>query len=141
MPRLLAYLVPILPLANLGCTTMEDQYGLVPTAVGNIPFAYHAPVQQGNVVTQEMVNQLQVGMDRNQVLFIMGTPTIVDPFRDNRWDYVYNRFEDNELVEEYQYTLFFENDRLVSMQGDFQKGLSTNPAPTQQVIEVPMPAD
>ena len=47
---------------------------------------YRADVQQGNVVTQDMIAKLQPGMTRSQVRFALGTPLIVDPFRQDRWD-------------------------------------------------------
>jgi len=56
-----------------------------------IPFTYQVEVQQGNIITDEMVYQLRPGMTKRQVKFILGTPAIDDPFRENRWDYVYTR--------------------------------------------------
>ena len=46
-------------------------------------------IQQGNIVDPEKVEQLQVGMTKEQVEFLMGTPLIADPFHPDRWDYVY----------------------------------------------------
>ncbi|MEZ5436045.1 MAG: outer membrane protein assembly factor BamE [Pseudomonadales bacterium] len=59
-------------------------------AACSFPGVYHLTVQQGNVVTQDMVNQLQPGMDKRQVRFIMGTPLLIDSFEDSRWDYFYS---------------------------------------------------
>ena len=50
---------------------------------------YKLDVQQGNVVTQEAVNQLKPGMNKRQVRYIMGSPLLVDVFHQTRWDYVY----------------------------------------------------
>ena len=50
---------------------------------------YRASISQGNLVEQEDLDQLEVGMTRNQVRFLLGTPMIDDPFRASRWDYVY----------------------------------------------------
>ena len=49
-----------------------------------IPRVYKIPVQQGNVITQEMVNRLKPGMTRNQVSFVMGDTVLQDPFERNR---------------------------------------------------------
>ena len=46
-------------------------------------------VQQGNVITKDMVDQLKTGMTKGQVLFVMGSPLIEDPFHTGRWDYVF----------------------------------------------------
>lgn len=69
-------------------------------------------VQQGNVVTQDMLEKLKPGMTKSQVRFVLGTPLIVDAFRDNRWDYTYVRQEKGELIEQKRLTIFFENERL-----------------------------
>jgi len=81
---------------------------------------YKINVQQGNVVTQEMVNKLKPGMTKSQVRFVMGSPMIVDAFRDNRWDYVYVQREKGELVEQMRLTIFFENDQLTHIENLFE---------------------
>ncbi len=47
-------------------------------------------IQQGNVITQEMLETLTVGMDKRRVKLAIGSPMIQDPFHPNRWDYVYS---------------------------------------------------
>ena len=50
---------------------------------------YRPDVQQGNVVTREMVDQIAAGMTRDQLRFLLGTPALVSVFHQDRWDYVY----------------------------------------------------
>lgn len=50
---------------------------------------YRANISQGNIVEEEDLDQVELGMTRNQVRFLLGTPMIADPFHQNRWDYVY----------------------------------------------------
>jgi outer membrane protein assembly factor BamE len=50
---------------------------------------YRANISQGNLIKQEDLDQVEVGMTRNQVRFLLGTPLIDDPFHEARWDYVY----------------------------------------------------
>ena len=50
---------------------------------------YRTNIAQGNLIKEENLNQLEVGMTRNQVRFLLGTPMIDDPFHRDRWDYVY----------------------------------------------------
>jgi outer membrane protein assembly factor BamE len=91
---------------------------------------YRMEIQQGNYLTQEMTSKLQAGMTRDQVRFVLGTPLLVDIFRDNRWDYVYRRQRaDSREVEERRLTVFFENDRLVRIEGDVTPGLDTGASP------------
>ena len=56
---------------------------------GSAGCVYRPNVSQGNIVEEEDLDQVQVGMTRNQVRFLLGTPMIDDPFHQNRWDYVY----------------------------------------------------
>lgn len=80
---------------------------------------YKIDIQQGNVVTQEQLNQLSAGMPAQKVRFIMGTPLLVDTFRPNRWDYYYSFKTGRENREQRRISLFFdENDRLASVGGD-----------------------
>ena len=50
---------------------------------------YQANVAQGNFIEDKYLDQVEIGMTRNQVRFLLGTPMIDDPFHENRWDYVY----------------------------------------------------
>ncbi len=50
---------------------------------------YRASISQGNLIKQEDLDQVEVGMTRNQIRFLLGTPMIDDPFHADRWDYVY----------------------------------------------------
>jgi len=82
-------------------------------------FPYRIDIQQGNVVTEEMIIKLKTGMTRSQVRFVLGSPLITDAFHHNRWDYIYRFAPKGQLMEEKRLTVFFENDRLVKIDGDF----------------------
>ena len=69
-------------------------------------------------MTQDMVDKLKPGMTKSQVRFVLGTPLIVDAFRDNRWDYVYMRQEKGELIEQERLTIFFENEILTHFENN-----------------------
>lgn len=80
---------------------------------------YHMDVQQGNVVTPEMLDQLRPGMTRSQVRFVLGTPLIADPFHPERWDYFYSyRKGAGKEPETRRLTVIFKDDLLVSIEGD-----------------------
>ena len=81
---------------------------------------YKIDVQQGNVLTQDMVSQLKPGLTKDQVRFILGTPVLMDMFHANRWDYVY-RLQKGSTgeVEMRKFSTFFdEGGRLVRVDGD-----------------------
>ena len=73
---------------------------------------HHIDVQQGNALDQENVARLKTGLNRSQVRFLLGTPLIVDPFRNDRWDYVYLYYKAGKLTEQKRITLFFDGDTL-----------------------------
>ncbi len=79
---------------------------------------YKIDVQQGNYVTQEMVAKLRPGMTRSQVRFALGTPLIVDPFRNDRWDYFYMMHKAGQLTEQRVVTIVFRGDELLRIEGD-----------------------
>ena len=100
---------------------------------------YKVEVQQGNVVTQEMIDKLKPGMTPSQVRFVMGTPLIVDPFHQDRWDYYYYLRRSNETSGESQrVTVVFKNDLLIAVQGD-TRIKSGDPA-TRESAAKPAPA-
>lgn len=70
-------------------------------------------VQQGNVIKPEMVQKLTPGMTKRQVEFVMGTPLIQDPFRADRWDYVYAIDTLDKHQEIKRVSVFFQDDRVV----------------------------
>lgn len=91
---------------------------------------YRIDVQQGNVVTQDMVSQLKPGMSREQVKFILGTPLVADMFHADRWDYIYLLEHGKGGVDERKLTVYFKEDSLLRLDGDIvpQSGaLAGNP--------------
>ncbi|HUL66948.1 MAG TPA: outer membrane protein assembly factor BamE [Burkholderiaceae bacterium] len=89
---------------------------------------YRPDVQQGNVVTKEMVDQLRESMSRDQVRFLLGTPLLTSIFHSDRWDYVYylQRGKGDE-VQLRRLVVHFNNDRLASF--------STDDMPTEQMAD------
>jgi outer membrane protein assembly factor BamE len=76
-------------------------------------------VEQGNVVTLEQREQLQLGMGRREARFILGSPLVKDPFHANRWDYVYSLLDGaTGTVDQQRLSLFFDDDLLVAIQHD-----------------------
>jgi outer membrane protein assembly factor BamE len=84
------------------------------------PGVYKINVEQGNIVTEEIVDQLKPGMSRRQVRFIMGTPLVEDTFHPDRWDYVYVKRNGAQILDESRLTVIFAGDTLLSVSGDYQ---------------------
>lgn len=104
-------IIPIVVLLA-GCAEMLT----LPTVPTVTP--YKIDIQQGNYVTQDMVDKLKPGMTRAQVRFVLGTPLVVDPFRTNRWDYVYLNKKGGEIAEQRRFAVIFKDDKLVRLEGD-----------------------
>ncbi len=103
--------------------------GLLALAGCSFPGVYKIDIQQGNVVTQDMIDQLRPGMTRRQVRFIMGNPLLVDTFHANRWDYLYSlQPGGGERQQERMSVMFNGNDQLVGLSGDFMPGVSKDQA-------------
>jgi outer membrane protein assembly factor BamE len=122
-----------------GCSGEErlDDYQTSP--LEDLPFVYKMTVQQGNILTEEMVDGLQLGMDRRQVQYLLGTPPLTNFFHADRWDYVYTIRRGHEDMEVKKLTLFFEEDALVRMEGNVRPdpGRAAAREPTEIVLEVP----
>ena len=77
--------------------------------------AYRIDIRQGNTLEAEVVDSLRVGMSKQQVTFLLGTPLVRDPFHPNRWDYVYTFKPGGGEMTRQHVSLFFEGDELVKI--------------------------
>ena len=76
-------------------------------------------IVQGNFVSSEQYSKLKLGMTREQVRQILGTPLLADYFHANRWDYVFEFKRNGQVVgKDRRITLFFDGDKLVKVEGD-----------------------
>ena len=83
-----------------------------------LPDAHRPDYTLGNVIKPDALEEIQLGMTRPEVASILGTPVLTDPFRTNRWDYIYRyypRGRTSEALIESRVTLFFEDDVLVKI--------------------------
>lgn len=79
---------------------------------------YKIEVPQGNYVDQTMLGQLKPGMSREQVRFALGTPLLVDPFRPDRWDYVFRFQHPSGAVDLRRATVFFAEGKVDRIDAD-----------------------
>ncbi len=79
--------------------------------------AYRITIQQGNFLDEEVINQVEMQMTRQQVQFLLGTPMIEDPFHAERWDYLYYVISGRRRrVQQGHFVVYFENDRVSSVE-------------------------
>lgn len=81
---------------------------------------YRQPIHQGNLIEKAAADQLQAGMDKRQVLVLLGTPSIADPFHHDRWDYTASQRTGRVgRTEVKNLTLWFEGDTLARWEGEY----------------------
>jgi outer membrane protein assembly factor BamE len=87
--------------------------------LGQVLKPYRPDMVQGNFISKEQLDRLKVGMDREEVKVILGTPLITSVMHPNRWDYVFAfKRGDTQLVEQRQVTIIFEKDLLSKINAD-----------------------
>src|ERR1019366_2215694 len=95
---------------------------------------YKMDIRQGNFVTPEMREKLKLGMSRQQVRYVLGTPMITDAFHGNRWDYVYRLEQGGKMVKKQNLTLYFEGDNRARMV-DGSQSVETAPAKAEVPVK------
>jgi outer membrane protein assembly factor BamE len=111
---------------------------------------YRMDIQQGNYISQEMISQLKIGMTKEQVRYVLGTPLVADIFHADRWDYVYYKDPRRGTREGRKIAVVFENGKLARVTGDvvfaepkFEPAPAPRTAPSapapQSVAEPPKP--
>ena len=96
-----------------GCQTF-DTYFPTMRSFG----VYKLDINQGNFITQDMVDKLKSGQTKQQVRLLLGTPLLVSVFRDNRWDYIYEFKRQGQRLERREFAVYFVDDKLARWEGD-----------------------
>lgn len=78
---------------------------------------YRPDIQQGNFISEEMVQQLKVGMTRDQVRFVLGTPLLMDIFHEDRWDYPFRLARGNGEIIESTVVIHFKDGKVERFDG------------------------
>ncbi|RPE81606.1 outer membrane protein assembly factor BamE [Vulcaniibacterium tengchongense] len=87
---------------------------------GGCGILYKQPIYQGNLLEKANVEQLQPGLSKQQVVALLGTPSIADPFHHDRWDYTASQRTDRRgRTEVKNLTLWFEGDTLARWEGEY----------------------
>ncbi len=76
------------------------------------PKPYKTPIEQGTLIENENLQKLTPGLDKQQVKFLLGTPTIIDTFHTERWDYIYYERNDGIFSKPKRITVLFKNEKV-----------------------------
>lgn len=101
-----------------GCAREQKPDVYQASVLEDLPFVYKMTVQQGNILSEEMIDRLELGMNKRQVTFLLGTPLLTDFFHANRWDYTYTIKHGHQAMEKRTLTLYFKDDVLTRIDGD-----------------------
>jgi outer membrane protein assembly factor BamE len=98
-------------------TSLVVQLAALAAALLLAACVYRMDVQQGNLLDAEQVDQVEVGMTRSQVRFLLGTPMVIDSFNADRWDYVYSlrRGHEREVTRRHL-VVWFEGDKVARIE-------------------------
>ena len=150
--------LPALVLGTLSLTACGTVGNYTPSAANlfNVFKPYRIEIVQGNVVTQEVMAQIQPGLGRTQVREILGTPLLTDLFHENRWDYVFTIARQGVAPQQRRVTVFFKDNVVERFEAgalpterefvasiDAAKGKSDKTAPNlseAQIAALPVPA-
>ncbi|MEX0732944.1 MAG: outer membrane protein assembly factor BamE [Aquisalimonadaceae bacterium] len=91
---------------------------LIACSSSSVPFFYQVEIQQGNIITDDMITQLRPGMTKRQVQFVLGKPAIDDIFHENRWDYIHTRADGGGGAPDRLTAIFDDSGSLVDLQGN-----------------------
>ena len=101
------------------------------------PGVHKINIQQGHIITEEMLTQLEPGMNKRQVRYVLGTPLVDDIFNDDRWDYYYSlRLGDGRFYKR-TLTIYFEGDSYTHYTGENLPETDTD----QDEPETPVPSN
>ena len=89
---------------------------------------YKPEIQQGTLLSGEMLASLRPGMTKRQVRLLLGSPPVSDTFHPERWDYVYSVSRPGETIAPPRLTLYFRNDLLVHAEGELAPATLAKPA-------------
>ncbi|MGB8635627.1 MAG: outer membrane protein assembly factor BamE [Rhodanobacteraceae bacterium] len=93
---------------------------LASVGLGGCGIIYKPDIQQGNVLSKTNVEQLKPGMSKEQVIALLGQPSVASPFDQSRWDYVSTLQKRGGKIVTKDFTIYFENDVLARTEGDYR---------------------
>lgn len=96
---------------------------------------YEIQIQQGNIITAQMIQSLKPGMTKQQVVFILGSPNVVDPMHPDEWYYVYTDKKDHLPTVQKHLTVYFKAGVLDHMDGDYPPPQALELLPTANKVK------
>ncbi len=120
-----------------GCSSVDKTTDAASESASSWSLVHRQTIQQGNVLSQKQLDEVQIGMSREEIRQALGTPSLVDVFHQERWDYLYwLQIPGDEPVLK-TLTLHFDNGYLDRITGDYEPEESINEEEKRVVVDVP----
>ena len=87
---------------------------------------YKPTIMQGSVLDMNEVNKLQLGMSKESVMNLIGSPSIIDPFHQYQWDYINHSLIEGEIEIQYRLRLIFKDSLLTEIDKSGLESLSAD---------------
>ncbi len=100
-----------------------------------MPGQHRVDVRQGNYLDERRVEQLQIGMTKNDVRLLIGSTLVNDPYRPEIWHYVYSHQDADGRTKDYKRLVLTFTNQLLS---NIEHTPSTNPVPDRMQTEAPI---
>ncbi|QGG80570.1 outer membrane protein assembly factor BamE [Litorivicinus lipolyticus] len=91
---------------------------LILSGCSQFPGVYQIPVEQGNQVEASQLEQLQIGMTRAQVRFLLGTPAFINRLQNDRWIYLRTVKVGEKTTESSKLSIRFDGDVVSAIETD-----------------------
>lgn len=120
-----------------GCSTVKKVTDGVTEPVSNLSLIHKQTIQQGNALSQKQLDLVQIGMSKEEVRQELGTPSLVDVFHQDRWEYIYWLKAPGDEAVLKTLTLHFVDGYLDRMAGDYDPEQEINDEERRIVVDVP----
>ncbi|OOY98854.1 outer membrane protein assembly factor BamE [Solemya velum gill symbiont] len=120
-----------------GCSTTEKITSIVPDSISNWSLVHKATIQQGNILTEDALEELSPGMSKDEVRISLGSPSLVDVFHQERWDYIYSIDVPGEEPVLKTLSIYFTDDLIDRVEGDYEADERSEQEAKRVVVTVP----
>ena len=110
--RLVIVVLTVMVTQLAGCSYLKENF--------KYPNVHKLRINQGNVINQQVIDQLRPGLSRSQVRYILGTPLIADTFSQSRWDYYYSLKLPGFVERRERVSVYFTDDKLTHFIGSYR---------------------
>lgn len=120
-----------------GCSTVNQVTNVIPESLSEWSIVHKRTIQQGNVLTAEGLENLQPGMSKDEVRIALGTPSLVDVFHQDRWDYIYWLAIPREEPQQKTLSIYFVDELVDRIEGDYEVDEAAEARDQRVIVEVP----